>query len=176
VLAMKNFILNLYHSDPFIFVKGMLLFLLGPLNLQLGYLLIAIAIDLVFGIQVAKKTKTFKWKLLFSKVRSKIVIYALWIAMFHAFDMIAGLPNSARWAVVVMLAGMELMSAAKNTAKLGHGKLADALEALYLTLLRTNPTLNAEEDGEEIVEIDKEVTVVEEETKIRRKGKGRRRK
>lgn len=178
MLAMKNFILNLYHSDPFIFIKGIMIFLLGPLNLQLGYLLIAIAIDLCFGIQVARKEKTFTWKLLLQKVRSKFLIYALWIAMFHAFDMIAGLPNSARWAVVVMLAGMELMSAAKNTAKLGHGKLADALEALYLTLLRTTPTLNVSEDDEEDVEVTKEVKVVEEEIKIRRrnKGKGRRHK
>lgn len=61
--------------------------------------------------------------------------------MFHAFDMIAGLPNSARWAVVVMLAGMELVSAAKNTAKLGHGKLADALEGVYLALMKSQPTL-----------------------------------
>lgn len=77
-----------------------------------------------------------------------------------------------------MLAGMELMSAAKNTAKLGHGKLADALEALYLTLLRTTPTLNVSEDDEEDVEVTKEVKVVEEEIKIRRrnKGKGRRHK
>lgn len=61
--------------------------------------------------------------------------------MFHAFDMIAGLPNSARWAVVVMLAGMELVSAAKNTAKLGHSKLADALEGVYLALMKSQPTL-----------------------------------
>src|SRR5437763_9947672 len=131
---MKNFILNVYYSDPFVFIKGILIFLIGPLNLQLSYLLIAISIDLVFGIQVARKEKTFTWKLLLQKVRSKFIVYALWISMFHAFDMIAGLPNSARWAVVVMLAGMELMSAAKNTAKLGHSRLADALEALYLTL------------------------------------------
>jgi phage-related holin len=96
VLAMKNFILNLYHSEPFIFIKGILIFLLGPLNLQLGYLLVAVGIDLIFGIQVARKEKTFSWKVLFQKVPTKIVIYALWISMFHAFDMMAGLPDSAR--------------------------------------------------------------------------------
>jgi phage-related holin len=172
---MKNFIINLFHSDPFIIVKGSLIFLLGPLNLQIGYLLLAVAIDLCFGIQVARKEKTFSWKVLFQKVRAKIVVYALWISMFHAFDMIAGLPNSARWAVIVMLAGMELMSAAKNTAKLGHGKLADALEALYLTLLSRHSVDGVQEDEEE-VEVEEKITVVEEETKIRRhKGKGRRR-
>jgi phage-related holin len=138
---MKNFITNLVSTEPFVFIKGALIFLLGPLNLQLAYLLLAVGIDLIFGIQVARKEQTFKWNLLFTKVRKKIFIYALWISMFHAFDMIAGLPNSARWAVVVMLAGMELVSAAKNTAKLGHGKLADALEGVYLALIKSNPTL-----------------------------------
>lgn len=141
---MKNFILNLYHSDPFIFIKGILIFLIGPLNLQLGYLLIAVAIDLIFGIQVSRKEKTFKWKLLFTKVRSKFLFYALWISMFHAFDMITGLPNSARWAVIVMLAGMELMSAVKNTSKLGHNNMADALETLYLTLFKISNTTKDE--------------------------------
>jgi phage-related holin len=171
---MKNFILNLYHSDPFIFLKGALIFLLGPLDLQLAYLLIAVGIDLMFGIQVARKLNTFSWKVLFQKVRAKIIIYALWISMFHAFDMIAGLPNSARWAVVVMLAGMELMSAIKNTAKLGHGRLADALEALYLTLLSRH-NINGDQTGDEEVEVEEEVKVVEEEVKIRRhkKRKGR---
>lgn len=138
---MKTYFANLFSNELSLFVKGAFIFLLGPLNLQLAYLSLAVVIDLVFGIQVARKEKTFSWNLLFSKVQKKIFIYALWISMFHAFDMIAGLPNSARWAVVVMLAGMELVSAAKNTAKLGHTRLADALEGLYLALMRNNPSL-----------------------------------
>lgn len=139
---MKSFMANLFSAEPFLFVKGALIFMVGPLNLQLGYLLLAVGIDLVFGIQVARKEKIFSWKILMSKVRRKIFIYAMWISMFHAFDMIAGLPNTARWAVVVMLAGMELVSSAKNTAKLGHNKLADALEGVYLALMKTNPNLS----------------------------------
>lgn len=138
---MKNLIAQLLSTEPFIFVKGALIFLIGPLDVQLAYLLLAVGIDLMFGIQVAKKEKIFKWNLLFTKVRKKIFIYAAWISMFHAFDMIAGLPNSARWAVVVMLAGMELVSAAKNTAKLGHGRLADALEGVYFALTKSQSTL-----------------------------------
>lgn len=131
---MKNFIINLFTSEPFLFFKGALVFLIGPLNLQIAYLFLAIAVDLVFGIQVANKERTFKWSILFEKVRKKVFIYLLWISMFHAFDMIAGLPNSARWAVVVMLAGMEILSAIRNTAALGHGRLAEALERIYLSL------------------------------------------
>jgi phage-related holin len=156
---MKNFIINLFSTEPFVFVKGALIFLLGPLNLQLAYLLLAVGIDLVFGIQVARKDGTFKWGLLFSKVRKKIFIYAMWISMFHAFDMIAGLPDTARWAVVVMLAGMELVSAAKNTAKLGHSKLADALEGVYLALVKNNPALT---DGTQPEVAQKEIATTEE--------------
>lgn len=138
---MKTFLVNLISAEPFIFVKGALIFLLGPLNFQLAYLLLAVGIDLVIGIEVARKEGTFKWSVLFAKVRQKIFVYSLWISMFHAFDMMAGLPDTARWAVVVMLGGMEVLSAAKNTAKLGHGKLADALEGVYLALMRSQPTL-----------------------------------
>lgn len=138
---MKTFIMELFARDSFIFFKGSLIFLLGPLNLQLAYLLLAIGIDLSFGVEVAIKEKTFKWSIFFSKLRKKLFVYIMWISMFHAFDMIAGLPNTARWAVVVMLAGMELVSAAKNTARLGHGKLADALEGAYLALVKSNPAL-----------------------------------
>jgi phage-related holin len=160
---MKNFIANVISTEPFIFIKGALIFLLGPLDIQLAYLLLAVGIDLIFGIQVAKKEKTFKWGLLLNKVRKKIFIYGLWISMFHAFDMIAGLPNSARWAVVVTLAGMELVSAAKNTAKLGHGKLADALEGVYLALVRNNPVLNQDaETPEQAKESQKETSASKE--------------
>ncbi len=126
-------------AEPFFWLKGSLIFLIGPIDLQLAYLLLAIAVDLVFGIQIAVKEHTFKWSILVRKLRQKLTVYILWIAMFHAFDMVTGLPNSARWAVVAMLAGLEIISAIKNTARLGHSKLADALEGLYLALTRNQP-------------------------------------
>lgn len=136
---MKTFLFNLLSplTEPFLVLKGALIFLIGPLNMQLAYLGLAVGIDLMFGIQVARKEKIFKWSTLFSKVRKKVFIYLTWIAMFHAFDMVAGLPDTARWAVIVMLAGMEVFSAIKNTAKLGHNRLAEALEQVYLTLVKT---------------------------------------
>lgn len=126
-------------QEPFLWVKGGLIFLLGPVNLQLAYLFLAICIDLIFGIQIAVRDKAFSWKILFTKLRQKIIVYALWISMFNAFDMVTGLPNSARWAVIAMLVGLEIVSAIKNTARLGHNKLADALEGLYLALTRNQP-------------------------------------
>jgi phage-related holin len=125
-------------QDPLLWVKGGLIFLIGPLNLQITYLLLALGIDLAFGIQIAVRNQTFRWRILFTKLRHKIMIYALWISMFHAFDMVTGLPDSARWAVIVLLAGLEMMSAIKNTARLGHNQLADSLERLYLSLAKSN--------------------------------------
>jgi phage-related holin len=138
---MKSFILKVISSEPFLLVKGILIFLIGPLNHQLAALLLTLAIDLVFGIMVAKKEKQFAWGKLFTMVRRKLLIYGLWIAMFHAFDVVAGLPNSARWAVVVLLAGLELMSAIKNTARLGYSNLAHALEVMFLALTKNNTAL-----------------------------------
>lgn len=127
----------LFLQDPLLWFKGGLVFLIGPLNIQLAYLLLALGIDLIFGIQIALRDKTFQWKILFKKLKNKLMIYVLWIGMFHAFDMVAGLPDSARWSIIVLLAGLEIVSAIKNTAKLGHNQLAEGLERLYLSLAKT---------------------------------------
>lgn len=142
---MKQLLINLYMGEQFLYLKGVIVFLIGPINAQLSYLLLAVMIDVIFGMQVASKNKEFSIVLLFSKVRKKLFVYALWISMFHAFDMVTGLPNTARWSVIVMLLGMELLSAAKNTAKLGHGRLSDALEHVYLSLIKTNAGLQKPE-------------------------------
>lgn len=157
---MKHYISNLLGSDTFLYIKGALVLLIGPLNNQIGYLLLAIVIDLFFGIQVARKEKQFSWGMLFIKVRRKLLIYILWITMFHAFDMVTGLPNTARWAVVAMLASMEIFSAIKNTAKLGYTKLADSLEQIFLSLIRQ------QEAQQEIQQELQQVEKVAEEIKI----------
>lgn len=138
---MKTFIINLVTAEPFLFFKGALIFMIGPLDMQLAYLLVAVGIDLVFGIEVARKEQNFRWGILLDKVRKKIFVYVMWISLFHAFGSILGLPDSARWSVILLLAGMEVLSAIKNTAKLGHNRLADALENLYISLIRSKPML-----------------------------------
>lgn len=129
---MKDF----FFSEPLLFLKGAVIFAIGPLNHQLSYLFVAMVIDLIFGIQVALKEKDFKFGTMVRKFGVKVILYSLWIAMFHAFDMIAGLPDTARWSLILILVGLEIFSAIKNTSKLGYGALADALEKLYLSLAR----------------------------------------
>lgn len=129
---MKNF----YFSEPLLFLKGAVVFAVGPLNHQLSYLALAMVIDLIFGIQVALKEKNFRPMIMVKKFGIKTITYSLWIAMFHAFDMVAGLPDTARWSLILILVGLEIMSAIKNTSKLGYGGLADALEKLYLSLAK----------------------------------------
>lgn len=80
--------------------------------------------------------------------------------MFHAFDMIAGLPNSARWAVIMSLAGLEIISATKNTAKLGHNRLADVIESVYLALTKTSVKPPAKQ-SDEIIEVDVKARTIE---------------
>jgi phage-related holin len=123
-----------FLQEPLLFSKGAIVFLIGPLDHQLSYLLIAMLVDLIFGIQVALREKKFSITILLHKFGVKLVTYGLWIVMFHAFDRIAGLPDTGRWSLILVLAGLEIVSAIKNTSKLGHSALAEALEKLYLTL------------------------------------------
>lgn len=143
---MKSLFTSIISSEPFTFIKGALVFFIGPLSLQLAYFLIVILIDLFFGIQVARKEKQFSWKILFAKVKKKMIFYSLMIALFHALDMITGLPDTARISVVILLAGMEVLSTIKNTGKLGHQKVSLALEQLYMSLIR--PQLPAAKNTE----------------------------
>ncbi len=123
-------------QEPMLYIKGLIVFLLGPVDIQMSYLVAVILVDLWFGVQVARKEKTFTWGLLGSKLANKIFGYSLWIIMFHAFDMVAGLPDTSRWALITMLVGLEILSSIKNTAKLGHVKLAMHLETLYMAMVR----------------------------------------
>lgn len=146
---MKHMLSNLSAviEEPLSWIKGGLIFLIGPINLQLAYLFLAIGIDLIFGIQIAIRERSFRWRILFSKLSTKLIVYGLWISMFHAFDMVSGLPDSARWTVIVMLAGLEIVSAIKNTARLGHNRLADALENLYFMLTKNQSQLPSSEQN-----------------------------
>lgn len=121
--------------DPmFIWLKGALIWLVGDLNYQLGYLLIVIMVDMLFATWAAKKHNEFEWSILLTKLRGKLTVYALWIIAFHAVDKMLNLPNSGRWMVTVALLGAEILSSAKNTAKLGYTHIADALENIYKSL------------------------------------------
>ena len=145
---MRNYIENILNSEPLIFLKGAIIFLIGPIDLKFAYLGIVMAVDMFLGIQVAIKQKQFKWSVLFKKLRDKIIIYFIWIAMFHAFDKIAGMTDSARLAVVTVLAILEILSAIKNTAQLGYKTIARALEQAYLSLINIVPISTEEqEDG-----------------------------
>jgi phage-related holin len=135
---------NLFFGEPLLFLKGALVFAIGPLNHQLSYLFLAMVIDLIFGVQVALKNKEFKMNTLVRKFGIKLTTYMLWITMFHAFDMIAGLPDTARWSLIMVLVGLEIVSAIKNTASLGYNRLAEALEKLYLNLVKKGGPANEE--------------------------------
>jgi len=139
---MRNTLTDFVSSEPVMITKLILVFFLGPLDIQLTYLLIAMIIDLYFGIKVARKENNFSFFVLREKMQNKLLMYVTWITLFHAFDMITGFNNTARWSIIVLLASMEILSAIKNTAKLGHSTLASSLERVYLALVKGNPLLS----------------------------------
>ena len=135
------------------YLKGGLLFLIGPLNAQLAYVAVVVLIDLLFGMKVASNEKVFSWRVLGNKVSNKVLVYGAWIAMFNALDMAIGLTNTARNALILILISMEIFSASKNTAKLGYGRLAALMENIYYLVTKDNPVaLKEETKQEEVVE------------------------
>jgi phage-related holin len=108
--------------------KGALIILVGPLNYQLGYLLLVIFLDLLLGVWAAKRECAFDLGYMVTKTIEKITIYATWIVISHAFDMVINLPGAARKACIVILLGREFISSIKNTKKLGYVDLAQALD------------------------------------------------
>lgn len=124
-------------------------FLMGPLDAEILYLLLAMTIDTVFGIMVARNNNTWSLIRLLDLTSKKVMVYMLWIIMFNAFDNIAGLPNTARWSVIMILVGFEIISAVKNTSRLGYNRLANALENMYLSLISQQGGSNNDERDDE---------------------------
>lgn len=145
---MTKIISQIIQYDILSGAKSILVFFIGPLDLQIAYLIVAIMIDAIFGVNVAIKTRTFKVSVLVKKLRVKLFIYCAWITMFHAFDMISGLQSAARLSVILLLVTTEILSSIKNTARLGHSRLADSLEKIYLSLAKSTPVAEVEEKKE----------------------------
>lgn len=123
-------------GETSLFIKGALVFLIGPFDDKMKGLVIFILIDLVLGINAAKKLMIFTWRDLAIKMQKKLIVYACWIVMFNILDKILGLPGAARNAIILVLIAMEFFSASKNTAKMGYGRLARIMESLYLTFMQ----------------------------------------
>jgi len=147
-------------GETSLFIKGALVFLVGPFDDKMKGLVIFILIDLVLGINAAKKLMIFTWRELAIKMQKKLIVYACWIIMFNILDKILGLPGAARNAIILVLIAMELFSASKNTAKMGYGRLAKIMEGLYLTFMQGTgipmDEINAEREKERIKEEEKQ--------------------
>jgi phage-related holin len=123
-------------------LKSLLITLVGPLSAQIGYLFLVVFLDLYLGIKVAKKQKTFNLKYAIQKTVEKTAIYLIWIIMFHSWDVVLNLPDSARTVCIVALLGQELLSAIRNTRKLGYIAVANAIGSVYEKFTRTNVDSN----------------------------------
>lgn len=134
--TMEKWFGYLAGSDSFLFLKGAVVFLIGPMDDKLKGLAVVILVDLLLGINAAVKLRLFSWGELMVKMQKKVVVYGCWIVFFNAIDKALGLPSSGRNAIILVLIGMEFVSAAKNTGKLGYGRLAKVLEGVYLSFMQ----------------------------------------
>ena len=134
--AMEKWLGYLAESESLLFLKGAIVFLIGPMDEKLTALLVVFVVDLALGTNAARRLKVFGWGELVLKLQKKMLVYGCWIVFFNAIDKALGLPSSGRNAIIFVLIGMEFVSAAKNTGKLGHGRLAKILEGIYLNFMQ----------------------------------------
>ncbi len=116
------------------FLQGALIAALGPLNLQIGYLFLVVAVDFILGVWAAKKTGSYDSRYAFSRSIEKLIVYTIWIIIFHSLDMVAKLPGTARWLCILALVGQEIMSALRNTGRMGYTGVVQALASVYMSL------------------------------------------
>lgn len=111
-----------------VIVQGLLILLMGPLNIQLGCVIIIVIGDLILGVMAAKKNETFKRDYFVAKTIEKTIVYLVWIIIGHAADVMISLPNTIRGIIVFTMFGHEFASAIKNTGELGYKSLTEGIE------------------------------------------------
>lgn len=95
---------------------------------DLAYLLLAVGIDGMYGIRVARKRGMFAIRILVRKAVEKIGTYLALVMLAHGMEAVAATPDVATRAVVVALINLEAVSVLKHIATLGNADLARTLE------------------------------------------------
>lgn len=114
--------------DIFIYLGGVISFLIGPVTIRIYALLTIIAIDTMFGLQISFRDNTFSLKTLSKKVSSKIYYYFFYLVIFNSIDMIVNFPNTMRWYGILLITFMELTSIYRHVLKLGRSEAGLILE------------------------------------------------
>lgn len=130
-----------------IFSNGLLILLLGPLNIQLYCVFILVVCDLILGVMASRKNKTFNKKYFLSRTIEKTIIYLVWIVIGHTFDIIIKMPDVFRGIVVIIMASHEFASALRSTKELGYNTLAHALEKRVGPLIKKETKEEENEEG-----------------------------
>jgi phage-related holin len=112
-------------------LHGALIAALGPINFQIGYLLLVVAVDFILGVWAAKRMGVYNARYAWTRSLEKFIIYMIWIVIFHSLDMVANLPGTARWLCILALLGQEIMSSLRNTGRIGHVGIVSALGSVY---------------------------------------------
>jgi phage-related holin len=123
-------------------VQSMLILAIGPLTSQVCYIFIVFLLDLLLGVQLARKQNTFSRKYFFQKTIEKVMVYTVWVVLGHSADVIVKLPDILRSIVLVTLLGQELLSALRSTKELGYAGLANSIQKGMTSCLSKTPEEN----------------------------------
>ena len=127
-------------------LQTIFIILLGDLNYQLGYLALAMVVDTIFAIWVARRAKRFKWNEFLYKTTEKVTVYILVIILFHSLDRMLGLNGNARWTILFVLLVSDIFSSLRHLAALGYNNLSVMLGRGYWLLLGQHREIIGEEN------------------------------
>lgn len=127
-------------------LKGVFVWAIGPLDMQLSYLALAIFCDLVLAVWVTTKEGTFKFSIMIRKTVEKLAIYTMILAIFNALGMVSNFPAPIRWGVLMALIVRDTSSFIKNVGRLGYGSLAQSLEEVFHKITHKDE----EDDGQDV--------------------------
>lgn len=122
-------------QQELMWVKLLVVFLVGPWDTKIAVLAVFFLIDLSSGVYAARHKGTYSHLELLDKTQRKLYVYVVSIIAMNMMDILLGLPNTSRNGFLFMLICAEMWSTTSNIAKLGHGHVARILNGFYEQLM-----------------------------------------
>lgn len=131
-----------------LWLKYVVLFLIGPWDVKLAALAVFFLIDLSSGTYAAHHQGKFSSKVFMGRTKKKFFTYMVVVVVLNIMDLIMGLPNTSRNGALFVLIGYEFLSIATNLGRLGHRNVEKLLKGFYEQLMNHEPEEEKEQGDE----------------------------
>lgn len=113
-----------------------LIFILGPLDVQVVYLAGLFVADMIVGVMLALRNREFSMSYFTAKTIEKLLIYFILLFVGHATDIVVHPPASIRSVAILILFGREVSSVCDKAGSLGYKTIVDVLVSYIQPLLK----------------------------------------